>query len=419
MAPSLGRGRVAATLAVCLTLAACSGGSAHPGASPATLSPGASASPSVSPLAPGVMPPRLVGADDATLLNAAEHPRTGEVWLTEAHDLEPTVPIVAAGQTEYFAIHVGTRGDAEIFLVVEPGRAGYHAEPVSETYDSGAFVEVRGDKAYIIWCPLPTQDACPTPSWSGSEAFDSSVEADGTVFYDSLAAPGLVEIEGIPVEGPAMLWDDGSLAQGNLGDPMTLVAAAPSNLLVRDVVVPTTTLATFGGWTLVSYESPMDNGLPTYPLRWISPLGTTYRTGVGDRSGEPSPQTIEWADGVEPLLPTGYDACFSYVGVRTAHCDYPFGLTVDDVHEDSQWTIGGSLSSGTPVYVPIAGGNDWSRSLWAEYGIPSGENQGNPDYFASEADFLAGRGVIEIQGFDGNWWILVSANPEDLWTSCD
>jgi hypothetical protein len=61
------------------------------------------------------LPPRLVGADDATLLAAAENPRTGEVWLTEPDGLEPSVPLLGDDARALIEIE-GPNGDWWVFV---------------------------------------------------------------------------------------------------------------------------------------------------------------------------------------------------------------------------------------------------------------------------------------------------------------
>lgn len=417
-------GRAAAALTLCASLAACSSGDpATPSASP---NPTPSASPSASPLAPGEMPPRLVGADDATLLEAAERPRTGEVWLTEPDDLEPAVPILAS-DSRYFTVHVGSRGSTEIYLVVDEW------DPYNFENMAVGLVEIRDDGAHLVASPFPQQASCEGPGIAATEvsgyfsSFDPDVAVDCQVFYDSLGWPRMLSLgEGVDVPlGDPWRVDQNGRSYAILGSAWSPIqevgspkVGPPDDWQILSVE-QMTTVAEFGGWSVFSWEdSGPYEGLMLGRLLLVSPIGTSY--GLGGQAAyleglAPDAEDIDWASGFEPVAPEGLHLQDWYVPAGLGSCDFSSSFAREVDHLDTEWRSAGKTNtSGTDVYIPLAGGNTWSETFWiAHYdnGEPNWEGEIQP--FSSEESFLAANSLIATQGPNGDWylWLLYTAGP--------
>lgn len=350
-----------------------------------TLTPSASPTPTVSP-APATPAGHNPAMDDSEALLRAEHPATGEHWLsTPQHIDAPSW----AGETHPNCewLLVGSRGDRDIMITV-----GWCDTWFFESGPSGA-------EPTVVVAPFPDEDPpvqsarYGEPTYFMDPANFPKVPIDSDTYYDSLSLPSTWTA----ADGIAMTRAD----VGFLGDPGApeYISGGPA---YSSFVA--TTGASFGDSAFVRVDAPADqyNWYDTTAEfdSWLGGNATVRLEGIRLPFGV---YLLSFSGHVpEGIAGSDYWAGSFFDNGCSGFPDY--GAVVTDPNP-SQWLQIGTRGD-APVYAPTQD-NPLATGMWAawtkynETVAPSGHPTS-----VSLADYLAGPAIIATPTADGSgWWL--------------
>ncbi|WP_456847302.1 hypothetical protein [Cellulomonas sp. P5_C6] len=373
-----------------------------------TSTPAPTTSPTPTPTGPAV---RAESIDDATVVARLSAPRTGEVWETPVRvpELDATLIGDDGYGTRYGSVYrVGTRGEATIYVVVEP--ESYGGSPI------GGLYEIDAAGARSIACPSArTGDPCMRQALE-----PSAVVRDEATFYDTLTLPHAIDL------GDGYVVTTTRTTTGEFFDQWALGYGTP---LLGGQGEESTVLVPMGAQSLVAqtHASSFLDGVTNVSYALTLPLGSTIELGAQDAPGGDY-AAITWDDGVQRegvgwggtvggavAMSPGDSACFG--GTFAEEAD----------HVASQWRAAGTTPDGHRVYVPVDGGNPLSRAVraWHEENsgtlsesgeIVTGVAAGYP--YADDAGFLAADALYAIQAPDDRWLVGLRSDAVQVVWEC-
>ncbi|WP_028048899.1 hypothetical protein [Cellulomonas sp. URHD0024] len=380
-----------------------------PTPTPATPTP--APTPTATPTATPTPTPTLAGppvraADlrDSDVVAHLQHPRTGEVWAPATAAPEFATQI-GSYDTAY---RMGTRGDAEIFMTVSgPGYAW--GDTVTGLYERDA------SGVRLIACPSARSgDPCVLAANSLP-----TIPRDESTFYDSLTLPAKVSLApGFELTTAATRELNGTYGQPYGSLPNRDATASDEQVdPLRDLGALDLVAVTWGSEV---------SGLKNLWYAFTTPLGTQVRLEANDvPAGDFA--SIRWDDGVDPGSVDKQGQPVVTYSPGAGLC-LPARYAVDGAHDPTQWRRAGTSADGLSVYLPVDGGNPTSRAVraWQESnswtyseevgGMVTGADAGYA--FPTDESFLAARALYAVSGPDGQWFLVMRSDAQQIVYEC-
>lgn len=379
-----------------------------------TVSPTPSPTPTATPTPTPTGPPERADAiDDATVVARLTSPRTGEVWTTPERapaDVEEMLRPAGEGGGSV-VLHVGHRGDAQIYVEIPEPTSGFLESPALGASSVLALYEIDGAGPRDVLCPSArASDPC-----ADRYSEPAGVVADTTTFYDTFTFPRSIAVTDDWVVSTEHTMAQPSRTSYRFGDPGGLENSGST---------VTRTLRTLGPLAVVEVArwSGMD-GFTNVSYGVLTPIGSVIELDARDVPGGDY-AGIRWDDGVARAPENEF---WPSIGAG-AHVCSPANASIEDAHVATGWHRVGTTADGLPVHVPRDGGGlSAAVRAWHEAGSGTYSDDTMGEWvtgaaagyrYPTDEAFHEAHALYAVPGPAGEWLVRIRSDAGSLVYEC-